>query len=498
MTMTTITVIEPAEAGHGPHLELGRSRRTRLAAATALAPMAWGTTYLVTTQLLPPGRPLLAGCLRALPAGLALAALTRVRPKGFWWAKAAVLGVLNIGGFFALLFTAAYRLPGGVAASLGAVQPLLAAGLAALLLNEPFRRTTAIAGGLGIVGVTLLVLRSGARLDPVGIVAAIAAAASMASGVVLTKKWGRPVSLLAFTSWQLIAGGLFLMPLVVAFEGLPTSLTLANVAGYSWLASVGGAVAYALWFRGIEALPVAQVSILGLLSPVVAALAGWIALNQSLNTPQLIGMTAILTSVWLVQRRTHTIANNSVSTRPLQGTSTTGSNRKAWHALVTTERSDLLFTLAERRGFLRQTVKDLTDEQAALAPTASELCLGGIIKHVANTEAAWVAFITGGATAMGVEAAGQGNREDSFRMMPGETLDNILDRYAQVAERSESVVAQLDDLDASHPLPDEPWFPPNTSWSARRVLTHLIGETAHHSGHADILRESIDGAKTMG
>ena len=165
---------------------------------------------------------------------------------------------------------------------------------------------------------------------------------------------------------------------------------------------------------------------------------------------------------------------------------------------MTTERSDLLQTLAERRSFLRQTVADLTDQQAALTPTASDLCLGGIIKHVANTEAAWVAFIIGGATAMGVAAASQGSRDDSFQMMPGETLANICDRYAQVAEHTESVVASLDDLDSSHPLPNEPWFPANTSWSARRVIAHLIGETAHHSGHADILRESIDGAKTMG
>ncbi len=97
---------------------------------TGLAPAAWGLTYIVTTELLPPGRPLLAATLRALPAGLALAAITRRRPTGSWWWKAAVLGVLNIGAFFVLLFVAAYRLPGGVAATLGSIQPLVAAGLA--------------------------------------------------------------------------------------------------------------------------------------------------------------------------------------------------------------------------------------------------------------------------------------------------------------------------------------------------------------------------------
>ena len=117
---------------------------------TAIAPMAWGTTYLVTTELLPEGRPLLAGLLRALPAGIVLAAITRSRPQGTWWFKAALLGILNIGGFFALLFLAAFRLPGGVAATLGSIQPLLAAALAAALLGERMQQTVLFAGILGV------------------------------------------------------------------------------------------------------------------------------------------------------------------------------------------------------------------------------------------------------------------------------------------------------------------------------------------------------------
>lgn len=281
-------------------------RRARLGAViltTALAPAAWGTTYLTTTELLPPGRPLLAGTLRALPAGLVLAAATKRRPVGTWWAKALVLGTLNIGGFFALLFVAAYRLPGGVAATLGAVQPLIAAGLAAVLLRERVRRNVVIAGVLGFVGVGLLVLRAGAQLDVAGVAAGLAGATSMATGVVLTKRWGRPVPLLTFTAWQLVAGGLVLLPVALAVEGLPPQFTGSNVLGYLWLGTAGTGVAYVLWFRGIDRLPVSQVSLLALLSPLVATTAGWLVVNQRLTTAQIAGAVLVLVAMWLGQHR---------------------------------------------------------------------------------------------------------------------------------------------------------------------------------------------------
>jgi probable blue pigment (indigoidine) exporter len=270
-------------------------------ALTALAPAAWGTTYLVTTELLPPDRPLLVATLRALPAGLLLLLLARDRPRGRWWGKAAVRGALNIGGFFFLLFTAAYRLPGGVAATLGAIQPLVAAGLASALLGEVLRRRTAVAGILGVVGVALLVLRPGAAYDLVGVAAGLGGAVSMACGVVLTKRWGRPTSLLAFTSWQLIAGGLLLVPIVAVVEGMPPAPMASHLLGYLWLATVGTALAYVLWFRGIGLLPVAQVTLLGLLSPVVAALTGWLVLGQWLSAGQLLGMALVLAAVWYGQ-----------------------------------------------------------------------------------------------------------------------------------------------------------------------------------------------------
>ncbi|HEY5888706.1 MAG TPA: EamA family transporter, partial [Acidimicrobiales bacterium] len=280
----------------------GRRFAVPVLAVTALAPIAWGTTYVVTTELLPAGRPLLAGVLRALPAGMALAAITRQRPVGAWWFKATVLGTLNIGAFFALLFVAAYRLPGGVAATLGAVQPLVAAALGATLLRERLRPHVAVAGLIGVVGVALLVLRAGAQLDGVGIVAGLAGAASMATGVVLTKRWGRPAPLLTFTAWQLVAGGLVLLPVALVVEGAPPALTGANTLGYLWLATAGTGLAYTLWFRGIERLPVARVSLLGLLSPIVATVTGWLVLDQGLTPVQLGGAALVLGALWLGQQ----------------------------------------------------------------------------------------------------------------------------------------------------------------------------------------------------
>ena len=271
---------------------------------TGLAPAAWGLTYLVTTELLPPGRPLLAATLRALPAGLALAAITRRRPTGSWWWTAAVLGVLNIGAFFVLLFVAAYRLPGGVAATLGSIQPLVAAGLAIPVLGERFHRSTAVGGILGVAGVGLLVLRSGAALDTVGVLAGLAGALSMATGVVLTKHWGRPVPLAAFTSWQLIAGGVLLAPIAFAVEGPPPSFTGQNLIGFTWLATGGAAISYLIWFRGVARLPVAQVSLLGLISPIVATVAGLVVLHQTLTPAQLLGAALVLTAIWIGQRPT--------------------------------------------------------------------------------------------------------------------------------------------------------------------------------------------------
>ncbi|MFF3937226.1 DinB family protein [Streptomyces phaeofaciens] len=169
---------------------------------------------------------------------------------------------------------------------------------------------------------------------------------------------------------------------------------------------------------------------------------------------------------------------------------------------VTGERADLLAALAKQRHFLRFTTRDLTDEQAGERTTASALCLGGLIKHVASVERNWAAFIVEGPSAMGdfdaMTEADFAARADEFRMLPGETLAGVLKEYAAVAEHTDELVATLPSLDADHPLPSAPWFEPGARWSARRVLLHIVAETAQHAGHADIIRESLDGAKSMG
>jgi uncharacterized damage-inducible protein DinB len=185
--------------------------------------------------------------------------------------------------------------------------------------------------------------------------------------------------------------------------------------------------------------------------------------------------------------------------------SDTASTAAALTGSATGERADILETLRTHRYFLRHTVDGLTEEQARLTPTASALSLGGLIKHVASTESGWVDFIERGPDAMpSVEGEIDPDSPlaqkwaNEFRLLPDETLADALAEYERVAARTDALVESLPDLDAAHPLPPAPWFPPDATRSARRVFLHIVAETAQHSGHADIIRESIDGQKTMG
>ncbi|OEJ57020.1 ABC transporter permease [Streptomyces agglomeratus] len=273
------------------------------AALTGLAPAVWGSTYLVTTELLPLDRPFLATIMRALPGGLVLLALGRKLPVGIWWWRALVLGILNIGAFNFLLFFAAYRLPGGIAAMIMSAQPVFVVILAALFLAERIRAIHALACAMGTGGVVLLVFRGTASLDTIGVLAAVGGALCMASGITLTKRWGRPegVGLLTFTGWQLTAGGLVLLPFWLWLEDLPNGLTGSNVIGFAYLIILGAVLSYIVWFRGIERLPAVAVSFLALGSPVVATLLGYLFKDQTLSALQIVGMVVIFLAVVLGQ-----------------------------------------------------------------------------------------------------------------------------------------------------------------------------------------------------
>jgi len=278
-------------------------RSTRFdALVTALAPVIWGSTYIVTTELLPPGRPFTAALLRALPAGLLLTLLARRLPARGEWGRVALLGALNIGVFQALLFVAAYRLPGGVAAVVGSIQPLLVMVLAWALDRRQPAPLAIGAGVLGVVGMGLLLLSPGASWDVLGTAAALAGAACMATGNYLARRWRPQAPLLAFTGWQLVAGGLMQIPLVWWFDPALPALNASQFVGYAYLSVFGALLSYALWFRGVARLPPVAVSSLGLLSPLTAVVLGWALLGQRLGGISLLGLALVLASIVGVQR----------------------------------------------------------------------------------------------------------------------------------------------------------------------------------------------------
>lgn len=285
---------EPAEAAEPSR---------RFAYVAAVAPLVFGTTYLLTTQFLPPGRPLLAALMRSLPTGMVLIIGSRP-PRGRWIVRLFVLSVLYASALFPLLFLAAYRLPGGVAAVINSLTPILVVIISVPLLGSKIRAVHVAAGVLGVIGVALLVLRSSARLDAIGIMAMVAAVSMMGTATVLTKRWGHPDGMgpVAVTGWTFLFAGLTLLPFTVIFEGLPRHLTGRNIGGLIYLVLISGILAYALWFWGLQRLAASSVSFLSLLNPLMAAALGWIVLDQRLNSSQIAGAVIVLVSVILGQQ----------------------------------------------------------------------------------------------------------------------------------------------------------------------------------------------------
>ncbi|MEP7024293.1 MAG: EamA family transporter, partial [Actinomycetota bacterium] len=224
----------------------------RWAAVTAIAPVAWGANYYVTRQFLPAGFPLYGAAIRALPAGLLLLAVCRQRPRGSWWWRSLVLGTLNVAAFFVLIFLAAQLLPTNVAATLMATSPLAIMLLAWLLLAERPHPRHLAGAGFGIAGVCLMLFTGAAAIDLRGVLASIAAMGMSSWGYVLAKRWSTEIDVLATTAWQLIAGGLVLLPFATTIEGAPPGLDAAAVLGFGYVTVIATALAFAAWFAGLR------------------------------------------------------------------------------------------------------------------------------------------------------------------------------------------------------------------------------------------------------
>lgn len=268
---------------------------------TALAPVIWGSTYIVTTELLPPDRPFTAALIRSLPAGLLLVLYARRLPARGDWGRLLVLAALNLGFFQAMLFIAAYRLPGGLAAVIGAIQPLLVIGMSWAVDRRRPPSLAIGAGVTGVLGMAALLLSPGAVWDPVGVAAALAGAVSMAAGTYLARRWQTGMPVLALTGWQLLIAGLMLLPLAWSVDAPLPALGMGQVLGYAYLSLAGALLAYALWFRGIARLSPVAVSSLGLLSPLTAVLLGWLLLDQAVGGLSLLGLLVVLGSVLAMQ-----------------------------------------------------------------------------------------------------------------------------------------------------------------------------------------------------
>ncbi len=275
----------------------------RIALITAVAPLAWGTTYLTTETFLPPDRPLFAALVRALPAGLLLLALRRELPQGSWWWKSLVLGICNIGLFFPLIFLSAYHLPGGLAATVQAISPLAVMALAWPLIRERPAAIRVVAALVGLAGVALLVLRSPDGVDAIGLAAALGSVLVSALGFVLVKKWRAPTSMLTLVSWQLVVGGLFLLPLALLVEGAPPPIDARALGGFLWIGGVGTVLAYSCWFYGLRNLPAGAVALVGLLNPVMGTALGALVAGEVFGRTQALGMVLVLGGVLAGQAR---------------------------------------------------------------------------------------------------------------------------------------------------------------------------------------------------
>lgn len=271
-------------------------------AVAAIAPVVWGSTYVVTAETMPADAPLWGAALRALPAGLVLLALSRRFPRGEWWWRSIVLGVLNVGAFFVLVYVAAHLLPSSIAAMLMALAPLVILVLAWPLAAE--RPAPLSLGGavLGFAGVVLLVSGAEDRVEPWGIAASVAAMLMSSVGFVLARRWRDATRALDMTAWQLTIGGLSLTAVAALVEGAPPALDAQGTLGAGYLSLVATALAFVTWFTALRHLPAGSVGLIGLLNPVAGVALGAAVAGENITHAQLLGMGVTLGGVLLGQR----------------------------------------------------------------------------------------------------------------------------------------------------------------------------------------------------
>ncbi|MFI0544927.1 EamA family transporter [Streptomyces sp. WSLK1-3] len=268
-------------------------------ALTAIAPVAWGANYYVTREFLPADRPLYGAALRALPAGVVMLALCRRLPRGAWWWRSAVLGLLNVSVFFVLVYAASQLLPTSIASTVMAVSPLTMMLMAWLLVSERPRAAHLAGAGIGLVGVCLMLLTGAPDVGVAGVLVSAAAVLVSSFGHLLTRRWGAGVDVTASTAWQLTAGGLMLLPAAVAVEGAPPRLTAPGFLAFCYVALVATALAFAVWFAGLRHLPAGTVGLIGLLNPVTGVLLGVAVAGESLTLQQVCGLALVLAGVVL-------------------------------------------------------------------------------------------------------------------------------------------------------------------------------------------------------
>jgi probable blue pigment (indigoidine) exporter len=271
----------------------------RWAGLTAVAPTAWGANYFVTHEFLPADHPLYGAALRALPAGLLLLALCRQRPRGEWWWRSAVLGLLNMSVFFVLVYVASQLLPTSVASTVMAVSPLTMMLIAWSLVAERPRPAHLVGAAIGLGGVCLMLLTGAGKVSVPGVLASAAAMLVSSFGHILAKRWSAGADVLASTSWQLTAGGLFLLPVAAAVEGTPPVLSTSAFLAFGYVAVVATALAFAAWFTGLRHLPAGTVGLIGLLNPVTGVLLGTAVAGEVLTAQQLCGLVLVLVGVVL-------------------------------------------------------------------------------------------------------------------------------------------------------------------------------------------------------